>query len=187
MNTETQALLSRIAGQAAHSYHRTHPWLSREELAQEAWLDMLQALPTHDPSGGPLSAYLATCAYRACKRLCWRLSVAANVPARTATAEKVARLRAASVDETALTVVAAEEDTAEERLAGAEQREQLAQVVAEHLAKGQAAEAVRAVLYGEMPSREAAETFNVPVQAIYKRTEKVRAALKADPRIQEML
>lgn len=186
MTAETQALLSRIAGQASYSYHRTHAWLDREELAQEAWLDMLQALPMHDPAGGPLSAYLATCAYRACKRLCWRMSVAANVPTRTATAEKVARLRAASVDETALAVVAADDATAEERMASIEERERLAQVVAEHLANGQEAAAVRAVLYGEMPSREAALAFNVPVQVIYKRTEKVRAALKADPRVQEM-
>jgi RNA polymerase sigma factor (sigma-70 family) len=187
MTAETQALLSRIAGQAATAYHRSHPWIDRADLEQEAWTETLQALPIHDPAGGPLSAYLATCAYRACKRFCWRMSVAANVPARTATAEKVARLRAASVDETALAVVAAEEDTAEERLAGAEESQRIAQVVAEYLARGQAAEAVKAVLYGEMPSREAAETFNVPVQAIYRRTEKIRAALKADPRIQEML
>jgi len=187
MTAETQALFSRLAGQAATAYSRSHPWLDRADLEQEAWTEMLQALPVHNPAGGPLAAYLATCAYRACKRLCWRMSVAANVPPRRATAEKIARLRAASVDATALDVVAADSATAEEQLAGAEESRRIAQVVAEYLARGQAAEAVKAVLYGEMPSREAAETFHVPVSVIYKRTEKVRAALKADPRMLEVL
>lgn len=185
MSPDMFALLSRIAGETSHTYHRTHPWLDREELKQEAWVAMLQAMPLHVAESGPLAAYLATCAYRACKRLCWRMSVPANVPMSSATPQKIARLRASTVEESALEVLPGNQGTAAEQLESIEQREALAQLVAECLAQEREPDAIRAVIYGEMPAREAAETFNVPVQVIYRRTEKVRAKLRA--RAQEVL
>lgn len=185
MSPETFALLSRIAGETSHTYHRTHPWLDREELKQEAWVAMLQALPLHAPESGPLAAYLATCAYRACKRLCWRMSVPANVPASSATPQKIARLRASTVEESALAVVPEAQGTAAEQMETIEQREALAQLVADCLAQEREPDAIRAVIYGEMPAREAAIAFDVPVARLYKRTEKVRAKLRA--RVQEVL
>lgn len=184
---EQSAVLSRVATQVARSYHRTHPWISVEEIQSEAWVAMLEALPKFNPDAGDMGGYLYRCASREAKKLCWRLSVAANVPERSATPKLVSTLRQATTGEVALMAVAAEDERADERLNSLRSREALAQIVAEYLAAGQEGEAVRAVLYGEAKSAEAAATYNVPLQTIYQTTFRVRRALAADPRVQELL
>lgn len=180
------AVLSRVASQVARSFRRTHPWLEEADLASEAWVAMLEALPSF-PGEGELAAYLYRSAVRGVKLLAWRLSVAANVPSRSATSQTVARLRAASIGEEPLAQLAGEAVQADEALDTAQRGAALAQVVAEHLAAGRHGEAVRAVLTGEAKSAEVAEREGVPVAVIYEATKRAKLRIAADPRVKELL
>ena len=187
LDTQTQATITAKAAQVARAYHRSHPWLSEAELASEAWLAALEALPRFTPEAGDLGAYLYRTMMRACKKLAWRLSVAANVPERSATPQLIGQLRAAQSGEESLAVLPEEEVGADEALDAAHRQAVVAQVVAEHLAAGRDGEAVRAVLYGEAKSAEAAAAAGVPVQQVYWATARVKKALAADARLQELL
>lgn len=179
------ALMARIARQTAASYHRTHLWLDRGDMEQEAWADMLAAMPSWEPSKGDLGGYLYLTASRACKRVCWRLTAAANVPMRAATEKKISRARAAVTSDDLLEAQAADQVAVDERIEAIEERERLALIVAKHLAACKEAEAVKAVLYGEMKSQEAAETFGLPLAVLYRRTDRVKQALRADKALKE--
>lgn len=187
LSPDQSAVLSRVATQVARSYHRTHPWLDTADLTSEAWVAMLEALPRYQIEAGDLGGYLYPCASRAVKSLCWRLSVAANVPQRSATPQVIGRMRAASVSDEALTVVAADQLSADDALDKAERDLVLTQVVAEHLAAGRHGEAVRAVLTGEAKSAEVAEAAGIPVTALYEATKLAKRRMAADPRIKELL
>lgn len=187
LSPDQSAVLSRVATQVARSYHRTHPWLDAADLQNEAWLAMLEALPRYQPEAGDLGGYLYRCAARAAKRLCWRLSVAANVPENGRAPAVVARLRKASVGEDVLATVAVEQDAADVALDKVKRDLVLTQVVAEHLAAGRHGEAVRAVLTGEAKSADVAEAAGIPVTALYEATKLAKRRMAADPRIKELL
>lgn len=183
---EQFAVLSRVAVQVARSYHRTHPWLSVEEIQSEAWVTMLESLPKYRPEAGDLGGYLYRCAARAAKVMCWRLSAAANVPERSATLEVVREVRRQTEQvDVALMLpdLAADADVALDR---ARRASVLAQVVAEHLASSRHAEAVLAVLTGEAKSSEAAEAAGIPLPTLYEATRYCKNKISADPRVQEL-
>lgn len=187
VSREQSAVLSRVALQVAHTYHRTHPWLSVEELQSEAWVAQLEALPNYDSEAGELGGYLYRVAARACKVMCWRLSVAANVPTRRATAQQVARLRTSVASEQEALSLPAGEAAADEALDTLQRGAVLSQLVAEHLAAGRHGEAAAAVLTGALKSREAAQQEGVPVAVIYEATKQLKRRILADARVQEVL
>jgi len=188
MDTSTFSILTDACRQAARAIHKTNRWLAFDDLVQEASAAALVALPKFDATRGqPLGGYLYVAAFRECKRLAWHLSGAATECDRTPTREGIARRRAASVDEKAILAQAAAVPSADEMLDDAKRRARIAAIVAKHLAHGQEGDAVRAVLFGELAPRQAADTFGVPVGVLYRATEKVRRTLKGDRRLLELL
>lgn len=175
-----------IARLISRRFTRTYRWVQTGELEQEAWVAMLEALPTFNPDAGTLDGYLYRVALRAAKHLVWRLSAAANVPRSSATAARVAANRAVADSEERLVVVAAESGTAEEVLEQAEAAQRTAQVVAEYLAEGREGEIVRAVVVGELSNSEGAALLGIKANALYQRTFYLRRKLAADVRLQEV-
>lgn len=188
MSPETFAILTAACRQAARAIHKTNRWLAFDDLLQEATAAALEALPKFDADRGtPLGGYLYTAAFRASKRLAWNLVSIMTERVRSATLLGIARRKVASIDEKAIADLSAEGMTVHQMMEVAHRRAVVAQVVAEHLAADRHGEAVRAVLFGEMPAREAAAMFGLDVRVLYKATEKAKLRLKADRRLMEVL
>lgn len=188
MSPETFATLTAACRQAARAIHKTNRWLAFDDLLQEATAAALEALPKFDADRGtPLGGYLYTAAFRASKRLAWNAAGVVTESDRAPTLEGIARQKASSVDEKAIAERSTEGLTADQMMEAADRRAVVAQVVAEHLAADRHGEAVRAVLFGEMPAREAAAMFGLDVRVLYKATEKAKLRLKADRRLMEVL
>jgi len=188
LTAETLSEVNAAHRQALNYCRARTRWLDREELAQELWAAIYAALPLFDDGRGtPLGAYLYRAAVRAGHDLAWRLTGAAHVPFMKRHAEKLIVHRTAAVDVSVMMNASASTVPADEQLAGARRREVIASVVAEHLAANNEGDAVRAVLYGIMPPREAADAFGVDVRRVYRSTAAVRSAMKNDRRILEVL
>jgi len=180
MDATTQALVERVVGQVARVYARRCEWVTAEELTQEGWLAVLDALPRYDPARGDLAGYLYGAAQRAVHHLAWRLGSAVTVYTRNAGALPGA-VRAVQLHTVAEDTAAHEPVTVEiERaLDDARTRQRIAEVVGQMLAEGREAEAVLAVLRGEATSAQAADAYGVPLPWLYRTTFKVRRALEA--------
>ncbi len=184
-DSQTQTL-SHVAKLVSRKFARTYRWAQAQELEQEAWLAMLEAMPTYDAAQGDLAPYLYRVALRAVKHLVWRLSAAANIPRCSATTDKVSAARAVSDSDERLGAVAAEVLDAEEALEVLEVQARTAQVLAEYLAEGREGEVTRAVLAGEMSNVEGAALLGIKPNALYQRTFQLRRKLAADVRLQEV-
>jgi DNA-directed RNA polymerase specialized sigma24 family protein len=188
MDPATFSILTDACRQAARAIHKTNRWLSFDDLVQEATAAALVALPKFDATRGTaLGGYLYMAAFRASKRLAWNASSVVPESDRAPTLQGIARQKGMSVDDKVIGDRAAEGLTADQLLEAANRRAVVAQVVAAHLAADRHGEAVRAVLFGEMPAREAAAAFGLDVRVLYKATEKARLNLKSDRRLMELL
>lgn len=188
MSPETFETLTAACRQAARAIHKTNRWLAFDDLLQEATAAALEAFPKFDADRGTaLGGYLYTSAFRACKRLAWNVAGVVTESDRAPTLDGIARQKAASVDEKAIADRPAEGLAADQVLEAADRRAVVAQVVADHLAAGREGEAVKAVLFGEMPAREAAATYGLDVRLVYRATEKAKRHMRADRRLMEVL
>ena len=188
MTHETFATLTDACRQAARAIHKTNRWLAFDDLLQEATAAGLEALPRFDADRGTaLGGYLYSAAFRASKRLAWNAASVVPESDRAPTLEGIARQKAASVDDKAIAERSTEGLTADQLMEAADRRAVVAQVVADHLASGREGEAVKAVLFGDMPAREAAATFGLDVRAIYRATEKAKRQMRTDRRLMEVL
>ena len=187
MTPENVSLCTEIAERLVRSYRRQAGNIEAAEIRQEAWTAMLTALPSYTGPVEGVEGYLYVSARRAVKLLIWRLSVPANVPARSATPEVVRTLRNGRVSEEALACVPAAGVGPEALVADREAKARLAQLVAELLASDREAEAVTAVLWGSMESAQAAEAYSIPVAEIYAATREAKRKLARCPRLMEVL
>ena len=187
MTPENVALCTEVAERLVRSYRRQAGGIEASEIRQEAWTAMLAALPAYTGPAESLEGYLYVTARRAVKLMLWRLSVPANVPARSATYEAIRTLRNGRVAEEVLETVPAESVGPEAQVADREARERFAQLVAELLASEREGEAVAAVLWGTMESAQAAEAYSLPVATIYQATREAKRKLARCPRLMEVL
>lgn len=180
MDATTQALAGRVVRQVARVYARRCEWVTAEELEQEGWLAVLDALPRYDAARGDLGGYLYGAAQRAVHHLAWRLGSAVTVYTRNAGALPSA-VRAVQMHTVAEDTAAHEPVTVEvERaLDDARARQRIAEVVGQLLAEDREAEAVLAVIRGEATSAQAADAYGVPLAWLYRTTHKVRRAIEA--------
>lgn len=182
MDATMQAEAARVAQQVAKAYARRCEWASREELEQEAWLSMLDALPRYDATQGDIGGFLYGAAQRGVHRLAWRLGSAVTVcPRNTSALEGAVRSvqKRTATEETAAAEVPDTSRSVEQALDDARARHRIAEVVGQLLAEDREAEAVLAFIRGEVTSGQAAATYGVPLPWLYKTTFKVRRALEA--------
>lgn len=175
--------LAPIARQAAAAIARTHSWLDRSELEQEAWAAMLGALPHVDPQGVNAKGYLYRAALRAVKQAAWGLSMPVTMPERARSPERVRALTAAAAPEETLCAVAAAVPAVDAVVAQKERRDRLAALVAHKLAHGRESEAVSAVLCGDLEPAEAAEAYGLETRRLYRATEAATRWLRQNARV----
>lgn len=186
LTPENTAALSRLARQVSRTVARHRPWLDPSDLEQEAWAAMLAKIDAYDAVSGSLVAFLYPVALIAAKRLAIRLGAVASVPRRVGSTGEVARQRASSIDETEAAGLSDLAPTPDEALASKEEGALLAAVVAEYLAAGREGDAIRAVLTGELKSKEAAARHAVQVAWLYQATHATKRAIRADKRLSEL-
>lgn len=191
--TETMfAQCDAVARSLSRSFARTAPFVGLEELQQEAWTKMLEAIPSFDGPAEALHGFLAVAARRALAKMVFRLrapvSVCGDLMFRDGGADKAAQLMKARVDVAALEPVASAGPTPEVAVADREARRRLAQLVAELLASEREAEAVAAVLFGDLESAQAATAFGLPVTDVYTATREAKRKLaRCKRRLSEVL
>lgn len=175
--------LAPIARQAAAAISRTHSWMDRSELEQEAWAAMLAALPHVDPQGVNAKGYLYRAALRAVKHAAWSASMPVSMSERSRSPERVRSMKAAAVPVEELCSLAAPVPSVDALVAQKERRDRLAALVAEKLASGREAEAVSAVLCGDLEPAEAAEAYGLETRRLYRATEAATRWLRRNSRV----
>lgn len=140
---------------------------------------MLQALETVDKAAPDLGGVLWTAADTAVKRLAWRLGAVATTSRSKAGEVRLQRERA--VTEEALQDLPADNASPETLLA----REQLALMLARHMAQGREGDAVRAVLLAGMDSRDAAQAYGLNVRTVYYQTRLTKGRILRDKAIRK--
>lgn len=183
LRTELEA----IAKQATAYCRRRSPWIDPADLSQEVWAAMLAALPTFDPAAGhPLGAYLYRAAVHAGHRFAWTATAPAHVPHVASQKESLTAHKVATVSTETLIEAPSDRATPESAYADREAAQRLAVIVARHLADDDLGKAARAVLFGELPAREAAAAYNVDVRAVYWQTQAAKRSLRQDRRLLEL-
>lgn len=182
LDRETEARVRDVVTKIAASYARRCWWVEQDDLVQQGWAVALAAV-----AGAP-SVHAAGLAHvavrRSLSRYLWRLS--APVSASDHSTKKLRGVQRAPVSPD-------EPDRAPhpEALVGARRALQARPAIWErvrlHLGDGEYVDAVMAIYLDGVPPRAAAKRFGVPVEKLYRKTERARSAMRADRELYGML
>lgn len=182
LDREMEAVLRGVVTKLALAYARRCWWADVTDLEQQGWEIALKALTTAPPSAEAAWAYHAV--RRQLSRYLWRLGSPVS-----ASDHSVRDLR--GVTRTQVPPHTEARTPTPEALLAARRALALRPAIWErvrlHLGDGEHVEAVMAIYLDGMPPRAAATHFGVPVEKLYRKTERARSAMRADRELHGML
>ena len=173
-----------IAAKAASNYCRRCWWAEHSDLENTAMVAVLEAERTWDPEVGvPKGAYQWRAAVLALRNYLWETSSPVSLPKRSAMLPELAK----GISKVALDPSAGTTTPWPDRLIDDDRWRQGVRAQLEALTDhDQDADLALAVLLGEGRSAEVAQARGVPVQRVYRATQRVRELMRVDLTLYEL-